>query len=184
MIETDIINCDIPLLCFHHLIIDFFWFAKLRFRIKKKYTHKLLLMCLELRWGVEGVLEVVLPGRIVISGGTGCLWGLEVGGNYSMISNYSYRIHKMKPQCYGHQNCVSPKKIDRTVIIKPSNTKPKSYGGYTNAPRCWYLRLKDELLKLNLRVSEYSIRSKIANWVFCGQYHMECRVFASVYRHR
>ena len=55
------------------------------------------------------------------------------------------------------------KKIDWTVIIKPPKEAQtnklwklnKCVYGLADALRCWYLRLKEELLKLNVTVSKY-----------------------------
>ena len=55
------------------------------------------------------------------------------------------------------------KKIDRTVIIKPPEEAQtnklwklnKCVYGLADTPRCWYLRLKEELLKLIVTISKY-----------------------------
>ena len=82
----------------------------------------------------------------------------------------------MELQCYG-MLCIklhSFKEIDRTVIIKPPKEDQTNELGklnkcvysLTDTPRCCYLGLKEELLKLNATVSMtqvYSATSKMRN---------------------
>ena len=74
-------------------------------------------------------------------------------------SNHPYNIKKMKPQTLS----TSKRTVGRTVSIKPPKEAQtnkfwklnKCVCVLADAPRCWYQRLKEERLKLNVTVSKY-----------------------------